>query len=343
MRRWGSRLVLAAGLCVAACSPSATPPPLPPSEEPEAPPLHDGPLTDYVASAGLRWLVVGSPKKLAQEKALSQAVTRLLPPSGLDAYARSSGVDLRDIPSAMAAGFDFGTLYVAATPGPNERVEELFVERLVTEPRVRHPHPKIRFVSGIIGQTPEALVRIEDELVAVAVGDPTPAKIVILYAQGKLRRSPAALDGAALSTLPDELERAPVRVYFPGPFEGEWVRGARGLIGAAVAIGGAARPLGDDAVHLTFYLSGDWDAVGPDATARLLAAWEDLATSRIGRLLGIDRPRSAPILSVSPDLLKLQIELYLAPLVDGLRAAVVADVWEMMGFDRVPEAPEPDK
>jgi hypothetical protein len=116
-----------------------------------------------------------------------------------------------------------------------------------------------------------------------------------------------------LSTLPREIDAAPLRVYAPGPFQHEWLDGAHGLLGASLAVGIAARPLGNGKVELTAYLAGDWAHAGPDTTSRLLATWEDLARGDVGRLCGLDKPAAAPIVSASQGLLKLRVELEAQP------------------------------
>ena len=69
---------------------------------------------------------------------------------------------------------------------------------------------------------------------------------------------------------------------------------------------------------------------GADSAERLSDAWEDLASSPTGRLLGLNRPASPPRFSESPDGLELTVDLELDPVVAGLRAAVIADVWEIL-------------
>src|SRR6185295_4064338 len=105
-------------------------------------------------------------------------------------------------------------------------------------------------ISGAVSGMPETLVSVRGHLVAVALGDPTPARVAELYAEGRLARSPSALHGSALATLPGTLGRAPLVFYAPGPFSGEWASGARGLLGAAVALGVAVTPEGDS-LHVT--------------------------------------------------------------------------------------------
>lgn len=303
--------------------------PAPEAPQPAPTPLHRGPLTDFVPAAGLRWMVVGRPAELAADPDLTKALAPLIGPARLAGYARGTGVDLTHTPSALVAGFDYSTLYMASTPGHNALVQGAFVARLVSGPVEKSRHPALHFVQGVIGRTPETLVRAEGQLVAVAVGDPTPARVVEAYALGRLR-SPTALRGAALSTLPGDLDKAPLRFYAPGPFTREWVGGAHGLLDAALAIAISVQPLPGKRLQATVVLAGDWASEGPDSTSRLLATWEDLAESSTGKLLGFNEPAAAAIISTTPKLLKLRVELKLEPLVNGLHAAVAADVQQML-------------
>lgn len=330
--------LLAACLTAVGCGgASATPPPPSPARAP-APPLHDGPLTDYVPAAGLRWMVVGRPRELARDPSLGPALKLLLPDRRLDAFAEGSGVDLRRVEHALAAGFDYATLYLLVPPQP-ARVEDLFRARLVSEPVEVHPHPKITRLTGLVGKTPQTLVRVDDRLAAVSVGSALPARVVELFARGKLAKSRPALRGSALSTLPPELERAPLRFYAPGPFGPEWTPGARGLLAAALALGAGARPLPGGRVELRVFLAGAWSEVAVDAASALLGAWEDLARSGTGRLLGLNEPAAGPVVDLRGNLLELRVELSALTLARGLRAAVEADVWEILDLPRPPPKP----
>jgi hypothetical protein len=327
----GLRFVLvAAALSNGGCGGSATPKAQP--KPSEAPRLHRGPLTDYVAAAGLRWMVLGRPAELAANPEFAGSVSSLFEARRLDAFAATTGVDLRRTPSALAAGFDYGTLYMAETPGNNAPVEELFMERLVRGASVERPHPDLHRVSGLVGNSPQTLIRIDGQLIAVAVGDPTPARVVEAFARRRLSRSPPALRGAALSTLPLALTREPVAFYAPGPFDSEWQAGARGLLAGTTAVGAAARPSSSRGLEVRVYLAGGW---GDDANAqeRLTLAWADLVTSPLGHLLGLDGA-PVPLVEATAGLLSVQVELELEPLVRGLRAAVAADAREILDLYR---------
>jgi hypothetical protein len=331
--RWfSSVLSVIACLFAIACAPR---PPVAPATT--VAPLHDGPLTDFVAAAGLRWMAVARLAELAHTPGLSASRDLLFPTARLDAFALATGLDLRETANALAAGYDLGTLYMAETPSESALVEARFRDRLLAGATTVSPHPQVKRISGAMGLSPETLVRVDAKWIAVAVGDPTPARAAELFALGRLTRSPPALRGSALSTLPHELDTAPLRFYASGPFSGDWARGARGLLGAALAFGVAAWPEGAE-LRVRAVLSGRWEAT--DA-AELSSAWTDLSESSMGRLLGLDQPAGEPRVTFAPDALTFDVRLAIAPLTDGLRAAVAADVWEILRFPQKHDAPPP--
>jgi hypothetical protein len=274
-------------------------------------------------------MLVGEPAKLLANADLARAFERLIPAARLQRFSDGSGIDLKATPSALAAGFDYSTLYIAATPESGSVAEHRFIERLVSGPISVEPVPGLRRLSGVVGTTPQTLLHIERLLVAVAVGDPTPTRVVEAYARGKLKKSPTALRGSALSALPAEMHAPELRFYAPGPFSGEWAVGARGLLAAAVALGIAATPLPAGQIAVQVHVAGDFGSDG-EARTTLLSAWRDLSESPLGRLLGFDRPVSEPVLSAARDLLTLEVVLEIEPIARGLHAAVSADVWEML-------------
>ena len=309
--------------CAGPQTPSAT--------APAPPPLHQGPLTDFVASAGLRWLLVGSPKHVAENPAFREAVSVLFPGDRVDGFAAGSGVDLRNVESALIAGFDFGTLYaVEPSAGSAPRIVARFRERIVSGEQ-RHPsHPLVERITGVIGTTPETLVRVEQRLIAVAVGDPTPARVVEAFARKKLPRSPTALRGAALSTLAPPPAGSVATFYAPGPFSGEWARGARGLLADTLALSISVVPLDAGRARFVVQIAGDFP---PSGIADLTRAVSDLAQSPMGKLLGLDQFATPPLLRERANSLWLEAELKLGPIARGLRAAVSADVWEIMDMN----------
>lgn len=305
-----------------------------------APPLHAGPLTDFVPAAGLRWLALARPRELAQNTEFAEAAKRLLPEERLTAYAQATGVDLRTVASGLIAGFDYSTLYMAEMRGGHDQVEQRFGARLLHDPAIEAKHPKLRRLSGLVGQTPETLLISRGHWVAVAVGDPSPVRVAEGFALGRLRRSPSALRGSALKTLPAHLERAPLRFYAPGPFEGEWARAARGLLSRSFAVGFAATPTAGGVLDVCVVVAGDFADLGAEAEPRIQGAWEDLSQSSTGTLLGLRHTAGAARVRASAEELELCVPLSLAEIARGLHAAVSADAWELLD---VPKPQNPDR
>lgn len=326
-------------LAVALVGCSQPPPPAPPAPKPE---LHAGPLTDYVPAAGLRWMIVGSPSRIANSTAMQSALRQLFPNERLDAFRSGTGVDLRQTEQAAVASFDLGLLYLA-TPkrGSFPQIARLFEERLSDSGRSRQPHPSILRISGVAGGTPEVLSQIDQRVLAVAVGDPTLARVAEAYAMKKLRRSPTALRGAALSSLPGAPAEALAVFYAPGPFASEWAHAAGGLLAHALAVSAYVVPNGADHVRVTVQFAGNFPQTGPD---RLTEAFRQLAESSLGKLLALDQTDSPPVVREREQSLSLELNLASAPIAEGLRAAVIADIWEILRIPKPtpqPEAPAP--
>jgi len=320
--RFAGWLLLLAAWASGCAAPRAESPPARP-----APPLHRGPPTDYVSAAGLRWLLLLKPQQLLADPELAKAVRAIVPDPRFDAFSESSGVDLRVVPSAAVAGFAYSTLYLAELPrGVASLARARFTERLLSGPVTKRPHPALVRIAGVIGQTPETLLTVEDRLLAVAVGDPLQAKIAEAYAMARLQHSPPALRGAALSSLPDLFANNAAVLLAPGPFADDWQRAANGLLQSTVAIGIAARPVAGK-IATTICLAGAWGDSADEASGRLASAWTRFAESSAGRLFELN-----PVANVSPssELLTLTVELDLNGLVRGLQASVLGDLSQIL-------------
>jgi hypothetical protein len=308
----------------------AAPPGKPPTPAPPVRPLHRGPPSDFISSAGLRWLLLLKPQRILAEPELGHAILQIVPSTRFDAFAESSGVDLRSLTEAAVASFPYSTLYVAELPGGvAARARARFSERLLAGAASKQTHPGLTRITGVIGQTPETLLTVEDRLLAISVGDPVQAKIAEAYAEERLKHSPTALRGAALSTLPELASSHAAVLFAPGPFADEWQRAAGGLLQSTVAVAITAQPIGNGKVATTMYLAGAWQDSADDATRRLRDAWSTLAQSSAGRLFELNAVAGV---SASPDLLSLYVELDLAALVRGLRASVLGDLSQILNL-----------
>jgi hypothetical protein len=281
-----------------------------------------------VPAAGLRWLCTAQPQRIFRDSALRDLALSVLEADRLDAFAMLSGVDLRELESTAIAGYDLGTLYVAALAAPDGGAARArFQERLSAGAIVKHPQPTLYRIVGTRTGEARALVSVNDRLLAFASGDPSLARVAEAYAMRRLK-SPTALEGAALSTLPATPTDALAVFYLPGPFHGEWARAAHGLMGSADAFDVVIQAVPGGSLRITVTLVGDWPST--EARTALEATASDLVKSSTGQLFGLEQMKNVRIVA---DLHQLtwSADLPGAALVAGLRAAIIANVPEMLG------------
>jgi hypothetical protein len=298
-----------------------------------APALHQGELTDFVPAAGLRWLVSGSPSELARQPALAPLRQRWLTPERERAFTAVTGIDLLGTERGLIAGYDLGTLYLADASAWVARPERSFAERLAGSERLRRSHPRVWRVTGLVGSVPESLVRVDDQLVAVAVGDLTLARVVEMFAERRLNHVATAFDGASLSALPAELLRPrTLALYLPGPLDADWIQG-EGLLAAASALA-VTLDLSGTRLDVRLFVAGRWD---PEQDgARLGQAWHAFAESSLGRRLALDRPLSAADVRGSETLLSFYTPFDATAFSVGLEELLVGNLDDLLGLVEVP-------
>lgn len=303
---------------------------------PEAP-LQLGPLTEFVPAAGLRWLVTGSPRYFAEHPALVGTRQRWLTEQRLSSFAQATAVDLRSTERALVAGFDLGTLYMVDGSGWVRAPQEPFVERLAGSAREQRPHRDVWRITGLVGSTPQALVRLDDAVLAVAVQDPLLARIVEYRARGRLRGVTPALQGAALSVLPAELlEPGPLRAYALGPFSQQSLPEAAGLLTAASALG-LALELDGPWLSLRLALAGHWQEADAE---QLRALWQALVESPLGDTLALAQTRQEVAVEVSAQSLQLSAALDAARVLAGLEGLAAGRLGPLLGSASEPQSLE---
>jgi hypothetical protein len=333
------------GASVIACSarpaePARTPPASTELALPDTP-LHEGPLTDYVPAAGLRWMVVGKPRALLANTALRGRLERLFPKERLASFTEATGIDLAETESALVAGFDFGTLYLLSHRGDVQRIQEAFSARFDKPTPHKRTHARIVRSQGTVQGRPRGFIGIRDQLVGFALDDPTPVRVVEAYARERLKSAPA-LRGAALSSFAGE-EAGNVLFFAPGPFDNEWQGGVAGILARTTAVRIALRQVEAEQATLQVAFAGAW-RTDPEARGRLLEGWAEVANSGLGRLLGLDQPLTDPRVEVASEHLSLEVSVALAPIVLGLHHAVQADAWEILNRPRPADSePAPDR
>jgi len=338
-RLWSRREALAALVSAVALGCGASPPPPnPTSVEERLPPLANTErLTDLLPLAGLAWILVGRPREIASIPWLIPSIGRVVPEENLNRFAGATGMDLRQIPEAVVAGYQGpegeSTVYLVRHRSDPRAIERLFRQRLTSDLRRVVERPDLIRLSGKIGRQKSVMVLIGREIIAVQHGGSMrrgPARIAALYAADKLHKSPTVLSQEPLRGLYARFGDAPARAMALGPFEGELARGARGLLAGATAIGAAARPSARERVALAIAIAGDFSTSGEAASEELKRAWGELAEGSFGHLLGLDQPVEAPLLTHSPDAVALAVELDPDKLAIGLSRATKSRIDEIM-------------
>jgi hypothetical protein len=292
-----------------------------------------------VPLAGLHWLVVARPQEIAAISWLAPSIAMLLDKERLDASAIQTGFDLRKLPEAVWAGYgteaeaeDASFQLVRHSNDPLV-IERLFRDRLTTDiVRSVDDHRVVR-VSGRIGKTVHVFVAAGRDVVCLQQDGSSargPCRVASLLALGKLKRTRSVFDDEAMRVLAKRFESAPVRVFAPGPFEGDLARGARGLLAAATAAGAAFRPSSHESVLLEIALTGDFNTSGFEASRKLAASWEDLAARPLGHLLGLDAPLAPAIPSYTADTVAFVVDLDPRKLAKGLADATSNQIREIM-------------
>jgi hypothetical protein len=277
--------------------------------------------------------------RIFADRALSEGVLSVASSDRWDALTSSTGVDPRRLEEVVIAGYDLGTLYVTALPAADGgRARAAFEARLSGGAIVKHPRPELYRIAGTRDGTPRALVSVSDRVLAFAVGDLTLARVAEAYAERRLR-SPTALRGASLSTLPSAGDALAV-LYAPGPFIGEWTRAASGLLSNALAAVIAVRSVESATLHFEITAVGDWPAAETDS--RMHAAWTELAASSAGRLFGLDQAKNVNSVAHLHEL-TWSADLTVTSLVAGLRAATIANVPEIFDVHGEGTTEQPDK
>jgi hypothetical protein len=300
-------------------------------------PLHLEPLVDLAPAASLVWLLELHPRALALDARLAGPIARTFPEGRLTSFRRwSGGVDPREAETWVAAAYPSTTLWLVHQFIDPARVEAAFTQHLVTiEGRAADGFPGdrrsvITRLWGTSASQHEQLAIFGVDAVGLEEGRFGPLRATELFAEGRLKRASPALRAEPLARLAAALGDAPVRAFAPGPFEGDLQHGVGGLLGATTAVGAAARVvdgLTPERPGLTVHVAmlGAWGADADAASERLRAVFDLVAQSSLGRLLGLGRCLSGPVVNGAPEVLTLDFTLDVEELARGLYAATSAD------------------
>lgn len=297
-------------------------PPVTPGEASALAPLRTSSTTRLVTSAGLSWLVMARPSEILAREEWRSAVVRVLPGEGFTALETLLGVDAARADELVVAGYAHATLVVVRTKLDARVAEAKFRER-ATSPVLRvAQRPDLVRLSARVGSETRTLVLAGDDTFALAVGDDVPARALEAYAVGRLAGVPSADDLAPLASVLASRRTAPLVALAPGPFGGAVALGARGLLRGATAAGASLRPFDAATATLEVGVVGDFSSDPVRAARALEGAYEDLARSTLGSLLGLGQSVQGPSVQRSPDGPTLEVRVDVERVSRGLAAAV---------------------
>lgn len=312
-------------------------PPKPAS--PPLPPLHLRPVSDLAAAAALSWIVDARPRALFANPELVVAVRELFPDARFETFAsRHGGVDPRQLDQLVVASYPESTLFLAAGVIDAAKVEAAFVARARAIEgrgidRKSDALGTIVRTWGVVNEEREQIAIFGREAIGLEIGKLGPLRAAEAFAQGKLRKASPALRAPPLAAASALLAESPLRVFAPGPFEGDAKNGLGGLLGASTAAAVAADPLDEDKLRLRVALLGAWTAAEAEAAkGRLAAALQRVSSSAIGKLCGLDQPVAGPTVALRDDALIAETVIRMTPLFRGLHAATGASVDEIMRY-----------
>lgn len=268
--------------------------------------LHIDPLTDLVAAAGLSWLLVAEPRALAENAALLPALGLLAPPELFAKFSKlNGGIDLRALHELAIANYgDNARMSLVRGALDPASLDRAFQARAVQADSRKTEAESADGADTVTRQTasfrdvngarPAELIVIGREAAILNEGAGPRGKAAMLFARNMLKRSKPALLTTPLDRVDKLLGGAPLRFFAPGPFPDAVSKAALGGL-LQVTTGLGARVTVEEknrraVLALSVVLLGEWGTERDAARERLSSAWNLLAASGTGKLLGLDRP-----------------------------------------------------
>lgn len=319
--------------CVVACGS--------PQSAPLERPIELPPLVDLAPAAGLDMLLDAHPRDVLGHAELLPLLAMVVPDVEFRAFAaKHGGVDPRALEDLVVATYGESTLVLGLGDFDGPSLERAFSDRttrvtLRAIDRRGGPLSSIVRVEGAPEADHLALVMFGRRAIGLethaVTGRAGPLRVSELFAMNRLARAKPALRAPPLDVAMRAMGNAPVRVFFPGPFEGETGNGLAGLLRAATAVAIAVR-VGDTSAtfDVTVSLFGAWNEDAPKAGQRFAAAVENMTRSDLGRLCGWHEPIQGPDLTTSPTILTVSARIDAVKLAQGARAATRGQIEEIM-------------
>jgi hypothetical protein len=303
------------------------------ASSPPVAPLKVDPVIDLVPAAGLLWMVEARPREILKDATLGPAVATIIPGWRFDVFAQHhGGIDLRAAEELVIGAYPQATLALARVGFDPARVTAAFGTRVLRVEGRAVERGGVTRIWGSISGGREQVALLARDAVVFERGQLGPLQAAVYFAQGRLKRSLPVLRAEPLVTAAALAGDAPLRMFAPGPFQGDWARGLAGLLRATTAVAASLRPMPNGAIGLRVLLMGGWGEDASAAAERLRSAYGILAEDPLGQLTGMDRPVDGPSVSADAAALTLEVTLEAAVLGRGLHVATGASLEEIMAY-----------
>lgn len=285
-------------------------------------------LENHLPPTDLRVLARLEPSALVRDAETRRFLEHVFEPERVREFSALVGLAPEETERLWIASYPLGTLFLAAGRAPAERVEGRFLDRALTHTR-KMRRSGFPVSTGTTSEGPAAFVQLSPTSFAWAEGDPSLAKIVLAFAEGRTKSLPSAAERKVLRHLLDFDRSAYAHVYFLGPFPEDAPPLVERTVGLAVSLRVKETSL-ECGMRLLGVFAPESDSLVEAAIAELA---RELATARVLReppvLLGpvacTRAPELEPLESCS-----LVLSTSRADLEESLRAARAETLGELV-------------
>ncbi len=288
------------GVALCACGGAASPP-RPPAPRPDPPDL-----TTFLP-AGADWVVVARPKELWKAPETRRALRGSIGEADLALLARRTGVDLREVDEAVAAGYGPSVLWLARGGYDAREVRRLLRDRLRP---VERDDPGRGLVGALLGRT-VGLRRLGQRAIAFEDGG------AVL---DRIERGAGPIQPGG--TLAGRLGPAPLILLRTGSL-GLPVESGAGVLLSHVDRSGFSLEPAQGRLRVRVVLLGDLPST---AEENLRALVQSLGGSGLGRAFGADDAARRVGVTMTPAGAELELDFEPASVDTGVRTLFVSDL-----------------
>ena len=331
-RGGGAAAIAGVAIAMVGCSPAKT------AVKEPLPALETTRLEGLAAGPGARWAIALRPKAILGS-GLGTALSKIVPPQGLERLSKLVGFDVRQTNDALIVGYASATLYAAHLPAGTSpgAVVDAFELRILPPSGRASPRPDLVRAWGSTADGARASVvglwSTKGDTIVGEGGRLGPVMATIALATGKLAPARALSAQAPFVELARWAGDAEVAMFARCPLT-DLARDALGQGTPPVVVtecdgaGMTVRPLAGGRMAVALHVSGRWGSDAGAAQKELAAILEHVTTSDLGKALGLDAAK--PIVTANAAAVDASFELDAAIVAEGLRKLVSADVVELL-------------